>query len=126
VIVVDASVVIAWLDGADAHHERATQLLLDNLGSDLLLHPVTLAEILVGPARTSAAELAHDTLVQAGLRPDVPDAGQPVRLARLRAETRLRLPDCCVLDVARVHGAALATFDDRLAMVAREQGVDVL
>jgi toxin FitB len=126
VIAVDASVPIAWLDGADAHHEAATQLLLDHADVDLLLHPVTLAEVLVGPARTGKAELARDALRDAGFRVDVPDVDEPMRVAQLRAQTGLKLPDCFVLDVARVHAASLATFDVRLADTARQQRIEVV
>jgi predicted nucleic acid-binding protein len=49
-----------------------------------------------------------------------------MRLAGLRASTGLKLPDCCALLVAEAQGAALATFDDRLARVARSRGVAVL
>jgi predicted nucleic acid-binding protein len=47
-------------------------------------------------------------------------------LAELRVRTGLKLPDCCVLDVALQHRAAVATFDDRLARVARDLGLDVV
>lgn len=50
----------------------------------------------------------------------------PLRLARLRATTGLKLPDCCALDAALGHGASLATFDEALAAAARRLGVDVL
>jgi predicted nucleic acid-binding protein len=90
------------------------------------MHPVTLAEVLVGPARLGDADGAHARLAALGFRVDLPDAGQPVRLAVLRVQTRLKLPDCCVLDVALVHQAQLATFDARLAEVARNRGVAVV
>ncbi len=48
-----------------------------------------------------------------------------LRLAELRATTGLKLPGCCVLDVAIRHQARLATFDDALAAAARQRGVTV-
>ncbi len=42
----------------------------------------------------------------------------PVELARLRAETRLKMPDCVVLAYARSHDVAVATFDETLAAAA--------
>ena len=125
-IVVDSCVAIAWLGVEDAHHDSAERLLLDHAGSDFVVHPLTLAEILVGPAKAGRAERALESLSGSGFRADVPDAGQPVRLAELRADTGLKLPDCCALDVALAHHAPLATFDDRLASVAEARDLQVL
>jgi predicted nucleic acid-binding protein len=125
-IVVGASVAIGWLDDADPHHTSATQMLLEHVGDDLVLHPVTLAEVLVGPTRAGKVEVARDLLLRAGFRADVPDVDQPVRLARMRVDSGLKLPDCCVLDVASFHGAPLATFDTRLADEARGRGIEVI
>jgi predicted nucleic acid-binding protein len=47
----------------------------------------------------------------------------PVRLAMLRADTGLRLPDCCVLLAAQQTGGSVLTFDDRLARVAEGLGL---
>jgi hypothetical protein len=47
----------------------------------------------------------------------------PVRLAQLRATTRLRLPDCCVLLAAESAQARVASFDDRLSSEAAGLGL---
>jgi hypothetical protein len=45
------------------------------------------------------------------------------RLASLRAETHLTLPNCCVLLAAQAAGAGLVlTFDDRLTREASRLG----
>jgi hypothetical protein len=46
-----------------------------------------------------------------------------VRLAHLRAETGLRLPDCCVLLAAERTGHGIASFDDRLLRAAHALGI---
>lgn len=51
------------------------------------------------------------------------DDGELLRLAELRASSGLKLPDCCVPDVAIHHQASLATFDDTLAAAARTRSV---
>lgn len=51
------------------------------------------------------------------------DDGELLRLAELRASSGLKLPDCCVPDVAIHHQASLATFDDKLAAAARTRSV---
>ncbi len=124
-IVLDASVLIAHLEATDAHHDRATQLLLDAADEALAASPLTLAEVLVGPARVgklTAAQLALRELEIAS----VPLAEEgPARLATLRATTRLRLPDCCVLLAAETTNAFVATFDNRLAAAATDLGLTV-
>ena len=46
-------------------------------------------------------------------------ADAPTRLARLRAETGLKLPDCCVLLAAQdASASSVLSFDDRLSAAA--------
>lgn len=122
----DASVLVALFEPADVHHALATALFEDQVDEEFVLHPLTCAEVLVGPTRRGVVDAVLHDLPLLGIRTDLPDADQPVRLAHLRATTGLRLPDCCVLDIAMVHRAPLATFDDRLATGARARGIDVL
>jgi predicted nucleic acid-binding protein len=125
VIVLDASVLIAHLEAADAHHDRATNLLRAVADQTLGASPLTLAEVLVGPARAGqigAAEAALRMLEVANI-PLAENA--PARLATIRAKTRLRLPDCCVLLAAETSGGHIATFDERLAAAANVAGIGV-
>ena len=124
-IVLDASVLIAHLDSTDAHHDRAPELLLSVVGDELAVSPITMSEVLVGPAR---AQRLRD--VQAALRRlDVHTVAltddAPARLSQLRATTSLRLPGCCVLLSAENAGAALATFDEQLAATGSGLGFEV-
>lgn len=122
-IVLDASVLIAHLESADAHHDRATQLLLDAADESLGASPLTLAEVLVGPARVEKLDLAQSALRELDVATVPLDEDAPARLATLRASTRLRLPDCCVLLAAESAKAAIATFNDRLATSATDLGI---
>lgn len=120
-IVLDASVLIAHLNRTDPHHARAHQLLTDAAGDQLAASSITLAEVLVAPARTGQLALARATVVELGIHELALGVGGAERLAELRARTRLRLPDCCVLLAAeQTGGATIATFDDRLASHARD------
>lgn len=117
-IVLDASVLIAHLDHSDAHHAAATQRLLDLADQPFGASSITLAEVLVAPTRAgnlSAAQAALHTLEVTEL-PLPPNAAE--RLAALRVETTLKLPDCCVLLAAETARGAVLTFDDRLAREA--------
>jgi predicted nucleic acid-binding protein len=108
-IVVDASVLIAHLDERDAQHAQAS--------------PLTIAEVLVGPARQDRLDAAVEALTQLELQ-EIPFAADAAaRLALLRASTSLKLPDCCVLLAAQDGRAeAILTFDDRLGREAQRLG----
>lgn len=118
-IVLDASVLIAHFSERDAHHAAATERLIELADQPFGASSITLAEVLVGPTRTGhlpAARAALATLAVAELPPS-PDTAE--RLAALRADTGLKLPDCCVLLAAEAAGGAVLTFDARLAAVAK-------
>lgn len=122
-IVLDASVLIAHFDQHDALHVHATEHLLEVVDQQFGASSITLAEILVGPTRTG-----HLAAAQAALRAlDVIELPLPssaaTRLAAMRAETGLKLPDCCVLLAAQDAGAAVLTLDDRLAREASRLGL---
>lgn len=125
-IALDASVLIAHLSPADSHHEAATAILLHATPGSMLVHTVTMAEVLVGGVRARRGAAMRDDVRAAGIDVAPLDADEPLRLAELRASTGLRFPDCCVLDVALHHRASLATFDAALATAARQRGVAVV
>jgi predicted nucleic acid-binding protein len=123
VIVVDASVLIAHLDERDAQHGQAVAALLDAAEQPLAASPLTIAEVLVGPARQDRLDAAVQALTQLELQ-EIPFAADAAaRLALLRAGTNLKLPDCCVLLAAQDGRAeAILTFDDRLGREAERLG----
>ena len=123
-IVLDATVLIAHLDSTDAHHRRATAMLLSAAADDeaVAASQITLAEVLVGPARAGRLDDALVALDELGVAAiDLP-ADAPARLAELRVATGLKLPDCCVLLAGTQHGAAVATLDNALAKAAAHGG----
>lgn len=123
-IVLDASVLIAAMTPHDSHHAAAISLLatLDE-GSASLIHSVNLAEVLVGQVAYGLEESAALEIAASGVEAIGTDVDSPVRLARLRASTKLGLPDCCALDAALETGYAIATFDERLARAATSLGI---
>lgn len=125
-IALDASVLIAHLDPSDAHHEAATAILLGTSPGAMLVHALTLAEVLVGGVKIGRGASMRDDLYAAGIELASHDSGEPLRLAELRATIGLKLPDCCVLDAAVRNHASLATFDAVLTAAARRRGVTVL
>lgn len=122
-IVLDASVLIAHLDARDGLHDRATQALLSVAATPLGASPLTVAEILVGPARAGRRDEAVGALRTIGIAEIPLPTDASTRLAELRARSGLKLPDCCVILAAETAPAdAVLTFDERLAAEAVRRG----
>lgn len=125
-ITLDASVLIAHLAGNDRHSGAARSILRQTAGAALLVHPLTLAEVLVGGVNVGREHAMLAELDAMGLTAADGGSDQSLRLARLRVSTGLKLPDCCVLDTALSNRTRLATFDSALAGAARDVGIAVL
>lgn len=125
-IVMDASVLIAHFESSDPHHETATQLLVDFAAEELGASPLTLAEVLVGPARAGKLDAAQAALREIGIVTVPLTHDAPARLAILRARTGLRLLNCCVLLAAENTEAGIATLDNRLSQAATSLGLDAV
>lgn len=80
---------------------------------------ITLAEVLVAPARAGRLKEAKRALDRLGVIELDLGADSPHRLAGLRAETACKLPDCCVLAAALEHDGTVASFDAGLISAAR-------
>lgn len=127
VVVLDASVVIAFLDANDSHHTRAVSALNAALASDAVLPASAYAEVLVEPWRRGADTVAQvrKFVADFGIRIEPLTADVAERAARLRARQRgLRLPDALVLATGDVLDAHVLTCDRAWARVSRR--VDVI
>ncbi|MGQ0625906.1 MAG: type II toxin-antitoxin system VapC family toxin [Sporichthyaceae bacterium] len=122
-IVFDAVVLIAYLDSKDVHHARAEQLLVQEIDDDFGVNSLTLAEVLVGPARADRLEVVVEALRDLEVRELAFPDDAAAKLAHLRADTNLTMPDCCVLLAAAEAGARIASFDDRLRAAATARGL---
>src|SRR6478672_5791652 len=80
-IVLDASVLIAHLNPTDAHHVDATGMLLIAPPGSLLVHSMTLAEVLVGGARIGRGAQMQADLMAMGIQLTTHDQDEPLRLA---------------------------------------------
>jgi predicted nucleic acid-binding protein len=126
VIVLDASVLIAHLDARDSHHESAVELLRSHSTEPLGASQISLAEALVAPARAGRLREAQDALEQIAVQELAFGQAASPRLAGLRVDTGLKLPDCCVLLAAQDHHAGIASFDQDLCRHAQDLGVPVV
>lgn len=125
-IVLDASVVIAYLNTADPHHPKAVELLAENVAGGFGIHPLTLAEVLVGGVRVGRANQLLADLQSIGVSALDLQTNEALILAELRATSGLKMPDCCVLATALRDASPLATFDEQLARVAQKLGLPTL
>lgn len=123
--VLDANIVIGFLDSTNANHARAVELLRAHESEPLVMHEVTLAEVLAGPAQIdrTAAERVWASILQLGIT-RATTAASPLEVAQLRASTGLPIPDCLVILTAGepAAGNPILTFDERLAIKARALG----
>lgn len=119
-IVLDASVLIAHLDGDDAHHEKAKRLLSESEGEALGASTITLAETLVLGAKTGQLREMREAIERLGVTERLTGADAHVRLAELRAKTGRKFPDCCVLLAAKEIGGVVASFDSALIEAAKD------
>jgi predicted nucleic acid-binding protein len=125
VIVLDANVLIGFLDTTDAHHASCVDLLerrfVDGFGASVL----TVAEALVHPTRIERQDAAMASLVSIGVQLIPLEAGDAAALARVRNTYRVRMPDAVALHTALSTGSALATFDESLAAAAAQAGIEI-
>lgn len=122
-IILDASVLIAYLDNDDAQHKLAWELLAREIDDDLAANPLTLAEVFVVPARDGRLVQVQGALRDLDVQELSFPADSAAKLALLRADTGLKMPDCCVLLAAEATGARVASFDDRLTRAAAMRNV---
>ena len=125
-ITLDASLLIAHFYPRDPHHRTATEFLTASAADGFLIHSLNLAEVLVGGIKVGRAQEMVSDLSAIGVTVADRSDGEPLRLAKLRVSSKLKLPDCCVLDTAMISASPLATFDHTLAKAAQQHQVTVL
>ena len=126
VIVLDANVLIAFLDRGDPFHEPTKNFLEHNFVEGFGASALTVAEALVHPSKAGKEDHARQALTQLGLKILGLEAPDAVSLAKLRAHHSIRMPDVVVLHCALSVGARVATFDKRLRGVVAHAGVQVV
>ena len=123
VVVLDASALIADLDANDAHHGWVLSSLRGLFSAEIIVSALTLAEAFVAAEAAGRGESTMAHVRALDVRVIELGEGDVRPLARLRAATRLRMPDAVVLHTAIAQGAELMTTAARLARIARDHGV---
>ncbi|GGF20867.1 type II toxin-antitoxin system VapC family toxin [Subtercola lobariae] len=125
-IVLDANVLIAFLDSSDLHHNVTLEILdafaPEGYGASVL----TVAEALVYPTRNNSQDRSASAFARIGLMTVPLAQTDALDLARIRSQYGVRMPDAVALFTALSTQSTLATFDIELAAAARAAGVDVV
>ena len=124
-IVLDANVLIGFLDATDSHHAECVDLLERRFADGFAASVLTVAEALVHPTRVDRQDAAVAALDKIGVRVIPLDASDAVALARVRNGYRLRMPDAVALHTAIDTHSELATFDAALRAAAGRAGVTI-
>lgn len=123
VIVLDASMLIAYLDNDDEYHADAERLLVEEVDDEFGANSLTLAEVFVAPAREDRLDRACTALRDLEVHELPFPADTALKLAQLRVETGLKMPDCCVLLAAEPRRSRVGTFDNRLRKAAARRNI---
>jgi predicted nucleic acid-binding protein len=123
-VALDADVVIAFLDPADAQHQRAVEILGAHLasGDDVLIAATVYAEVIVRPLQHGTDAKVDEFLAAIGAHVIDVDRTLARQAAQLRARHgALRLPDALSLATALAHGAELLSLDRALQRIAERE-----
>ena len=120
-VVLDAGVVIAALDTADASHAAAVAALREHASDDVRIPASVLAETLVAPSRRGVVAEVLQAIHDLGLAVVPLDEEIAVLAAGVRARRRtVRLPDALVVATGTAIDAdVILTTDRRLARLPR-------
>jgi predicted nucleic acid-binding protein len=126
-LILDASVVIALLDTAHAHHSRAVDEIeaADVAERPLLLPATAYSEALVAFARAGRIHDGRDAVAAMGIVVAPLTAAMAERAAELRSfHRRLRLPDAIVVACALDCEGELVSYDRLLTQVAGQSDAE--
>ncbi len=121
----DASALIALASDTDPNHSWAMAMFRDTAAFGLQMTALTQAEVLVHPARAGKLEKFLKLIGALGLEITPIEESDSRQIAKIRAETSLKMPDAVVLSQATKVSGSVATTDKQLAKVAKDKGLGV-
>jgi len=124
-VVLDAGVVIGLYDDSDPHHQWAVDFMFQTTADKLIMSAINHAEILVYPYKSGVKDSFQKGLEGLGIKLDVSSLRETESLAKLRAETGLKMTDVCAIHLAATEDSILATTDKAVAKAAKALGIEV-
>lgn len=97
----------------------------DTESFELQMSALTQAEVLVHPARAGKLEKFLKLIRGLGLEITPIEEADASKLASIRSNTNLKMPDAVVLHQALKVNGSIATTDNKLAQVAKAKGLGV-
>jgi predicted nucleic acid-binding protein len=125
-IVLDANVIIGFLDANDPHHSRTLRILEDSIAEGYGASVLTVAEALIQPTKHGLHDAASTALNEIGLVVLPLNSEDALALARVRAQYQVRMPAAVALHAALATKSRLATFDTGLAAAAHKAGISTV
>ena len=125
-IILDANVLIGFLDEQDSQHQASKNLLEEHFLEGFGVSALSVAEALVYPAKSGREDHAYSSLRRLGIKSIGVEPEDGIDIARLRSRHSIRMPDAVVLHCALSTGSRLATFDKALRLAASEAGLDTV
>jgi predicted nucleic acid-binding protein len=125
IVVLDASALIALLSSDDLHHDWAVRMFLDTTAWKFQMTVLNQAEAMVHPTRAGKLEQFLEAINNLRIEIAPVETSDGLEIAKIRAETSLRMPDALVLHQAIKVDGAIATTDKELAQEARARSVRV-
>ncbi len=117
-IVLDAGVLIGYLDRDDSHHARSVTVMNESASEELHLPASAYADVMVGAHRAGIADEVRKRIDELELLIDPIDRAMADAAARFRATHRsLRLPDALLLATAHQVDGEVITTDRGLGRI---------
>jgi predicted nucleic acid-binding protein len=123
IVVLDASALIALLSSDDPHHDWAVRMFLDTVAWQFQMTVLNQAEAMIHPTKAGKLKQFHAAVDRLRIEIVPVESSDGAQLAKIRADTNLRMPDVLVLHQALKVDGAIATTDKVLAEAARARSV---
>lgn len=124
-VVLDSGVIIGLYNDNDSHHSWAVDFMFQSAADELHVSALNYAEVSVGPIKAGLADPFFSGMNGLQIKIDKLTTKDVMSLAQFRADTVLRMPDVCAMQLAHRLDGILATTDKSVAKAALDLGLQV-